>query len=115
MTSTADELRAAEFLAAFAEDFPEPSPFQRVELERIILGAIAADGREVVGWSRIRRAIPPGLRPYDSAVLTQMWTDGKVWLCSVKGQWQVAKGDAADRARVDRDRFHGSVTAPLAV
>jgi hypothetical protein len=31
--------------AAFAEDFPEPTPEQRVELERLILAAIAGNYR----------------------------------------------------------------------
>lgn len=114
MTGT-DDLRAAAYVAAFEESQPSPTPEQRAELEALILAAIAADGREVVAWARIRRAIQPELRSFDADVLTAMWTDGKVWLCSVGGQWQVAKGDAADRVRVDRDRFHGSVTAPLAV
>ncbi|MGV0633055.1 hypothetical protein ABQE69_05425 [Mycolicibacillus trivialis] len=114
MTS-ADELRFAAFVAAFEEDSPSPTAEQRAELERIILAAIAADGREVVAWSRIVRSIPSELRDLAPDVVTQLWTDGRVWLCSVKGAWQVAIGDAADRARVDRDRFHGSVTPPLAV
>ncbi|MBS9532066.1 hypothetical protein KIH27_00525 [Mycobacterium sp. M1] len=114
MTST-DELRFAAFVAAFEEDSPSPTAEQRAELERCILSAIAADGREVVAWSRIVRSIPPELRDLAPDVVTAMWTDGTLWMCSVKGQWMLAKGDAADRARADRDRFHRSVTAPLAV
>lgn len=114
MTST-DELRFAAFVAAFEESHPSPTTDQRVQLEQCILSAIAADGREVVAWSRIVRSIPPELRYLAPDVVTQLWTDGRVWLCSVKGAWQVAVGDAADRARADRDRHHGSITAPLAV
>lgn len=114
MTST-DELRFAAFVAAFEEDSPSPTAEQRAELEQCILSAITADGREVVAWSRIRRSVPSELRDFAPDVVTAMWTDGTLWMCSVKGQWMLAKGDAADAARVERDRFHGSVTAPLAV
>ena len=114
MTST-DELRFAAFVAAFEEDSPSPTPEQRAQLEQCILSAIAADGREVVPWRRVIRSIPTELRDFAPDVVTAMWTDGTLWMCSVKGQWMLAKGDAADAARVERDRFHGSVTAPLAV
>ncbi|TXH21492.1 MAG: hypothetical protein E6R06_19760 [Mycobacterium sp.] len=114
MTST-NELRFAAFVTAFAEEFPGPTPQQRAELERVILSAIAADGREVVPWRRVIRSIPDELRPFAPDVLTGMWLSGDIWMASVKGQWQVAKGDAADRARADRDRHHGSVTPPIAV
>nr|WP_046286038.1 hypothetical protein [Mycobacterium sp. UM_NZ2] len=118
MTST-DELRFAAFVAAFEEDSPSPSPEQRAQLEAVILSAIAAeshpDGREVVPWRRVIRSIPSELRDYAPDVVTAMWLSGDVWLCSVGGQYQVAKGSAADRARADRDRHHGSITAPLAV
>ncbi|MEB3020894.1 hypothetical protein [[Mycobacterium] crassicus] len=117
-TAERERLRSAAFVAAFTDEWT-PTPEQRAELAPLILAAIAevsaaVDG-DVVPWARVRRRLPAHLRPYDADVLTQMWLDGRVWLCSVKGQWQVAKGDAADRARVDRDRHHGSATAPLAI
>jgi len=115
MTTRADELRFKTFLAAFEEDSPSPTAHQRAELEQCILAAIAADGREVVPWRRVVRSIPPELRDLAPDVVTAMWLSGELWMASVKGAWQVAIGDAADRARVDRDRFHRSVTAPLAV
>lgn len=113
-----DQLRRAAYAAAFTDEWT-PTPAQRAELAPLILAAIAqvsaaVDG-DVVPWARVRRRLPAHLRPYDADVLTALWLDGTVWLCSVAGRWQVAIGDAADRARVDHDRHHSCARPPVAI
>jgi hypothetical protein len=116
--ASADRVRVEAFAAVFAEGWPDPSPEQRAEAERLILAALTAEaawGRDVVAWARIRRVLPPELRPFDASVLTELWFSGKVWTCSVRGRWQVALGDVSDLARAARDLAGHRVTTPLAV
>jgi hypothetical protein len=112
---TPDALRQRAYTAAFADSDPDPTPAEHAEAARLILGAIAADGREVVPWLRIRRQLPEHLRQYDNRVLTAMWLAGTVWIISNRGRWYVAAGDQHDQQRAARDHLAGTVSVSRAI
>jgi hypothetical protein len=113
--ATPDALRQRAYTAAFADGDPDPSPAEHAEAARLVLAAIAADGREVVPWLRIRRQLPEHLRRYDNRVLTAMWLVGTVWIVSNRGRWFVAAGDQHDLQRAARDHQAGRVSVPRAM
>jgi hypothetical protein len=111
----ADEARRAAFAAAFAEDWPDPTPEQRAAVERHIISAIRALGGDVQPWRRVRRRIPAQLRAFDVQTMNSMYDEGKLWVMSVHGHWLVAEGGPAEELRVAHDRHWGICRAPRAI
>ncbi|OBF56730.1 hypothetical protein A5756_10590 [Mycobacterium sp. 852002-53434_SCH5985345] len=78
------------------------------EIGRMILGALAESGEQLMAWAALRRRIPGGhWRAGES--LTRLWLAGCVYLVKVKGRNYVGLGDEQDAQIAAKTKTEGRV------